>query len=130
MANIVIKDKMGNNQIYKGITTITLQTEDGNVVDFVEGPKEYVSGNYVEQTLLLSNWNGTSYTLTLNNISSLVAENVQLGIPPTSSLSNACALIESGLTIAKIETSSSTATFIINAFKAPRIDLNIAIWGI
>lgn len=128
MANIVLKNASGEDIIYKGITSIKLNTEDGSVAEFVESPIVHVIGDYVEFTLLLDNWNGTTYTITTSEYVNIT--DVQLGIPPNSSLSNARMLIQSCLTIPGLESDESSTTIRIGAVKAPTSDVTVAIWGL
>lgn len=126
MANIMLKDANGNDVVYKNITSIKLNTEDGSVVEFVEQPMNYVVGNYTEKTLLLENWNGTSYYLDIPEFVNLY--DVQIGIPPNSSAPNARMLIESCLSVPEVTSNDSGTSLKISALKAPTTDVIIAVW--
>lgn len=95
-------------------------------------------------TLEAGLWNGTTYTLNVSEYGR-VGELV-LGIPHTSSASNTERLIQSALTIARIEHETSsidtngdgeTDTFVysntiitISAVTAPTQNVDVAIWGL
>ena len=128
MANIVLKNANGENVVYKGITSIKFNTEDGTEVEFVEQATQYVQSNYIEQTLLMTNWSGTTYTLTFDTY--LNTQAVQIGIPPESSLPNAKLLIQNPLRISHLEKTSSSLTLTISALKPPTSDLIVALWGL
>lgn len=128
MANIVLKNAQGENIVYRGITSIKFNTEDGTETEFVEQATQYVQGDYVQETLYLADWNGTTYTLTYSTY--LNTATVQLGIPPDSSLFNAKLLIQHALNVSHIEKTDTALTLTISALKPPTSDLTIALWGL
>lgn len=96
-------------------------------------------GKPVEFTLSKDGWNGTIYTIQTTEYGEV--NGLRLGIPPTSSMTNAQRLIECALTIPEVANTmidtdddnvkdTNRATITISAVTAPIEDLVIAIWGL
>ena len=77
-----------------------------------------------EFTLRASEWNGTTYSLSLSGYT--VVDPPQIGLPLTTTYYNTLRVINAGLTIPQ---ASGTAV-IISAKNAPTEDVIIAIWGL
>ena len=103
------------------------------------GGTVYVVGNPVEFVLSKDGWNGTIYTITTEEYG--VVGDLQLGIPPNSTMPNAQRLIQCALTIPQISNvmvdndgdevkETNRATITISAVTAPTEDVTIAIWGL
>ena len=96
-------------------------------------------GKPVEFTLSKDVWNGTIYTIQTTEYGEV--HNLRLGIPSTSSMTNAQRLVECALTIPEITNAmidtdgdnvkdTNRATITISAVTAPTEDVVIAIWGL
>ena len=46
MANIILKDKNGNDAIFEGVSSVSFRTVDGNSVKFSEGGNNEVIEEY------------------------------------------------------------------------------------
>lgn len=99
----------------------------------------YVVGEPTEFTLTADGWNGTTYTIVTTDYGT-VGE-LQIGIPPSSSMTNAETMKRCALTIPQIVnqmidtngdgvTDINQATIYISAVTAPTEDIVVAIWGL
>lgn len=99
----------------------------------------YVVGEPTEFTLTADGWNGTTYTIVTTEYGT-VGE-LQIGIPPASSMTNAETMRRCALTIPQIVnqmidtngdrvTDINQATIYISAVTAPTEDIVVAIWGL
>ena len=99
----------------------------------------YVVGEPTEFTLAADGWNGTTYTIVTTEYGT-VGE-LQIGIPPSSSMTNAETMRRCALTIPQIVnqmidtngdrvTDTNQATIYISAVTAPTEDIVVAIWGL
>ena len=144
MANVVLKNASGSDVTYSGVDTVRLVTSGGETVDFsVGGTTEYVAGSLTTITLAAADWNGTSQTVTLTYTDTTVyTNNLQIGIPPSSSASNADAVIAAGITLPYVSQSSSTSEndgvttttttvqLTFSAITAPSVDVRIGVYGL
>lgn len=130
MANIVLKNSEGKEQIYRGVTTLKLQTLDGSIAEFVEKPIVYTSGEPKIIEISALSWYHSEQRISINDVTT--ATNVQIGVPPNSSLSNMEEVIKSGLRISNISISSSSNSVVlyITATNIPTKDISVAIWGL
>lgn len=138
MANLLLKDAEGIEREYPGVTCINFKTVEGGMATFVEDRINYVKGDPVEIELKAENWNGTSYTITTSEYGA-ISENIQVGVPPTSSAKNARLVVQSAITIPSVTNSYTTSnsvqtysssTIILVAVTAPVEDITIALWGL
>jgi hypothetical protein len=89
----------------------------------------YIVGNPVEFTLLVGDWNGTTYKLTATGYK-VGANGIQIGLPAYDSTVNSQAVVEAALTIVKIDSISNGASIYISAVNTPLKDITIAIFGL
>ena len=99
----------------------------------------YVVGEPKELTLTADGWNGTTYTIVTTEYGT-VGE-LQIGVPPSSSMTNAKIVEQCALTIPRILNTmidtdgdnvkeTNRATIYISAVTAPTEDIVVAIWGL
>lgn len=97
------------------------------------GATYWAIGSPTVFTLDKDKWNGTSYSLVIGQYDA-VSNNIQLGVPPQSSMYNADIVTKCAMTIPKISYASGdngrTYTVIISAVNVPVVDVQIAIWGL
>lgn len=135
MADIVLKDANGLDCVHQGITSLYFKTANGGMVEFSEGKTDYVIGEYIEIELLVENWNGTSYTLNFTEYGEF--KDVQIGVPPSSSIKNAHNIIQSGIAIVDFYNSYTgvltnsvytSTTITLGCVTAPLENVRIALW--
>lgn len=138
MANLLLKGQDGIEREYHGITCINFKTAEGGLATFVEDRPNYVIGRPVEFTLDPTMWNGTTYTLTFSDYGE-VSDNIQIGVPPMSSMKNANLVVQSAISIPEVANSFTTVdsvstysstTLTLVAVTAPIEEITIAIWGL
>lgn len=126
MANV----KLGEN-IYKNVHSVSMETESGDSAIF----PRYVVGTPMEFMLYCDNWNGTTYTLKLENYK-IGNYGIQIGMPLVSDIDISQAIIECAFTISyslfTAATSSAAAytTIRISAIKTPFKDIPISLFGL
>lgn len=126
MANV----KLGEN-VYKNVHSVGMGTENGGSVTF---PK-YVISTPMEVVLSLSNWNGTTYDLKIENYK-IGNYGVQVGMPLVTDTETAQMILECAFTIPytylKSATSSAAAytQLKISAIQTPTRDVSIYLFGL
>ena len=132
--DIYQKGEDGHTPI-KGIDYFT-NVDKQEIIDAVlavlpeTGQTVYVVGASTDFTLSANDWDGTNYTLRLDRTKYEIGNNLQIGIPSQSSMTNAQLLTESALTISNIGLSALQHTITITAVTAPSKDIVVTIYGV
>lgn len=90
----------------------------------------FLTGGTAEFTLLAENWNGTTYTLTTTEWIVTDGQTPLMDLPFTSSAVNAQRVVEAGITMPSVSTSSGTTTIIFSAVRTPPVDVDVAVYNI
>ena len=90
----------------------------------------FLTGGTAEFTLLAENWNGTTYTLTTTEWIVSDGQTPLMDLPFTSSAVNAQRVVEAGITMPSVSTSSGTTTIIFSAVRTPPVDVDVAVYNI
>lgn len=108
---------------------------DGNVLSGTA----FLTGGYAEFTLEAGKWDGTTYTVITSSWRAAEGQTPLMDLPYTSSAVNAQRVVESGITMPRVRTSSSTAedgtvtyttTIIFSAVTTPPVDVDVAVFNI
>lgn len=110
--------------------------EEGNLL---EGTA-FLTGGTAEFTLAADSWNGTTYTVTTNAWRKVEGQTPLMDLPFTSSAVNAQRVVEAGITMPSVATTSSTdsatgaiiytTTLIFSAVRTPPVDVDVAVFNI
>jgi hypothetical protein len=101
------------------------------------GDTEYVIGTPVATTLAVDSWNGSRYTLTIENYN-VGSFGLQIGVPSDSSVINTQAMVEAALTISDYSSTAAntengtpaSASIVISAVNIPSTALYIWLFGL
>lgn len=109
--------------------------ENGNVIT---GEGELFESQ-AEFTLPASDWNGTTFTVVTNNWRVSDTATPLLDLPYTSSSVNALRVVEAGITMPSVTTTSAidnenhvvyTTTIVFSAVKTPPVDVDVAVFNL